>query len=155
MDSILNALAVYVLLLVLFRLAGRRTLSEMTVFDLVLVLVISEAAQPALVGKDQSFTNSALLILTLLSVDVVLSHIKHRSQKAEKWLDGVPVVLVRHGMPIKQLMDKTRVGLDDVLSAARETQGVPNLNSIAYAILENNGKISVIPSTTGQPNELL
>lgn len=146
MDSILNAAGIYFFLLIVFRIAGRRTIAEMTTFDFILILIVSEATQGALVGDDNSFTNSALLILTLIGVDIGLSLVKQRSKTMEKWLDGVPLVIVRDGKPIQPFLDRSRVDIDDILAGARATRGVANMDSIAYAVLETNGHITVIPA---------
>lgn len=146
MSSVLNALALYVFLLFVFRIAGRRTMSDMTAFDFILLLIVSEATQSALHGRDNSFTNSAILVMTLVSVDIGLSYLKLSSKPVEKVLDGVPMVIVRNGKPLHHLMKKSRIDVDDILASAREHRGLANLESIAYAILETNGTITVIPA---------
>ena len=88
MDSVARGAAVYLLLLLIFRLAGRRTLAQMTSFDFVLLLIISEAAQNAMIGDDFSVTNGALFVLTLVGLDVLLSQVKRWWPAAERWLDG-------------------------------------------------------------------
>ena len=90
MSSILRAAAVYLVLLVVFRVAGKRTLSDMTTFDLVLVLIISEAVQTALVDTDNSMTNAFLLVITLVGIDVLLSVLKHRFPSFGRSLDVIP-----------------------------------------------------------------
>jgi uncharacterized membrane protein YcaP (DUF421 family) len=84
MDSVLRAAAIYLVLLVLFRVAGRRTLSEMTSFDFVLLLVIGEATQQALLGEDFSLINAVLVIITLIMLDVLISWVTQRSRIAGK-----------------------------------------------------------------------
>lgn len=145
MQSVIQAACVYLFLLVVFRLAGRRTVAKLTTFDFVLVLVISEATQSALVGHDASLTGAFLVILTLIGIDVVLSMVKMRFKTIERWIDGVPLVIVRDGRPLLDLMDRARVDLEDVLTAARESHGLPNLEAIDHAVLEANGRISIIP----------
>ncbi|QDV34841.1 DUF421 domain-containing protein [Tautonia plasticadhaerens] len=145
MDSVLRAAAIYAFLVVLFRVAGRRTLSEMTSFDFVLLLVVGEATQQALLGEDFSLTNAFLSILTLIAIDIGLSLWKQRSTWLEMWIDGVPTVLVEDGRPLRDRMDKARVGLDDILEAARRLRGLERLEQVRYAILERDGKITIIP----------
>jgi uncharacterized membrane protein YcaP (DUF421 family) len=149
MDSVLRAVAVFIFLLLVFRVAGRRTLTEMTSFDFVLLLIISEATQNAMIGNDYSITNGVLVILTLVGIDILLSLVKGRFPKVETWLDGKPMVLVSNGRPLKDLMARARVDEDDVLQAARERQGVARMDDIEYAVLEINGGISVIPRRSG------
>ncbi len=106
MDAVLRATAVYVFLVIVFRIAGRRTLMEMTTFDFILLLILSEATQNAMIGNDYSVTNGFLVILTLVGLDITLSSMKHRNPVMQKWLDGVPMILVENGHPLKHLMDK-------------------------------------------------
>ena len=100
MDSVLRAAAIYLVLLVLFRVAGRRTLSEMTSFDFVLLLVIGEATQQALLGEDFSLTHAVLVIVTLILLDVLISLVMQRSRLAGKLIEGVPMVIVADGKPL-------------------------------------------------------
>jgi uncharacterized membrane protein YcaP (DUF421 family) len=144
-DSILRPLAVYVVLLLIFRLAGSRTLAEITTFDFVLVLIISEAVQAALIDQDHSMTNSFLLIVTLVSLNIVMSVLKQRSSRVERILDGTALVLVDRGKVHQDRLDKERVDETDVLEAARKLQGLSTLDDIEYAVLEKNGHVTVIP----------
>jgi uncharacterized membrane protein YcaP (DUF421 family) len=146
MDSVLRAIFVYLLLLVLFRMAGKRTLAHMSTFDLVLLLIISESIQNALLGRDESLTNATLVVVTLVLLDIALSLLKYRSRRAEKLIDGLPLVLVRDGQPEWDHMKRERVDLDDIVAAGRERQGVGRLEDIRHAVLERNGEISVMPT---------
>jgi uncharacterized membrane protein YcaP (DUF421 family) len=144
MESVLRALAVYAVLLVLFRITGKRSLGQITTFDFVLLLIISEAVQNGMVGSSYSFTNALVLVATLVAVDVGLSLVKRRSPKLEKYLDGTPLVLVEHGRVLRDRLDKERVDESDVLAAARR-EGLERMAQIKYAVLERNGQISIIP----------
>ena len=146
MDSVIRAAVVYAVLLVLFRLAGKRTLAEVTTFDFVLLLIISEATQQAMVDSDNSMTNSLLLVGTLVGLNILMSELKQRFGFVERVLDGMPLLIVEHGNPLHHRMAKERVDVDDVLDAARESHGLERLDQIKYAVLERNGKISIIPA---------
>jgi len=145
MDAIVRALVVYFFLLILFRIAGRRTLGQMTNFDLVLLLIISEATQNAMIGNDYSVTNGMLVILTLVGIDIGLSVLKQYFPRLERHLEGLPLVLVDRGQPLKDLMHRARIGEQDILSSAREKHGLERMEQIQYAVLETNGGISIIP----------
>jgi uncharacterized membrane protein YcaP (DUF421 family) len=147
MESVLRGAAVYLFLLVVFRIAGQRTLAQITTFDLVLLLIISEAIQQALIGNDNSMTNAGLIVLTLAGLNVVLSVLKQRSKRVEKVLEDVPLVLVAEGRVLKERMDKVRVDEDDILEAARSLHGLERLDQIRYAVLERSGDISIIPQS--------
>lgn len=146
MGSVIRSIAVYVFMLFLIRIMGRRTLTQTTTFDLILLIVVSEATQNALLGNDNSLTNSFLVITTLVGVNILFSLWKQRSTYLEKLLDGVPIVLVENGEPLRDRMEKARIGEDDILMAARELQGLERMEQIRYAVLERTGRISVIPT---------
>ena len=145
MDAILKTAAVYVGLLIIFRIAGKRALGDLTTFDFVLLLIIGEATQQALLGDDFSVTNAFLVILTLVGLDVAISIIKGRSKRLEKLIDSVPLVILEDGRPLKERMDRARVDEGDILAKARELQGIERLDQIKYAVLETNGGITIIP----------
>ena len=145
MDAVLRAAAIYFVLLILFRIAGRRTLSEMTTFDFVLVLIIGEATQQALLGQDFSVTNAVLVVATLLFLDITMSQGKERWKIFEKLVDGVPTIIVANGRPLQERMHKARVDEDDIMEAARRLQGIERMDQIKYAVLEVSGGITVIP----------
>jgi uncharacterized membrane protein YcaP (DUF421 family) len=148
MDSVVRALVIYLFLLVLMRIAGRRTLSDMTTFDLVLLLVISEAVQPGLTGDNYSLTNAMILVLTLVGLDIALSLVKMRLPRVSAVLEGLPTVLVADGRPLEDRMRRARVRESDVLEAARVHAGLARMDQIQYAVLEASGQISIIPHST-------
>jgi uncharacterized membrane protein YcaP (DUF421 family) len=123
MESVLRAAALYAILLLLFRVTGRRSLRETTPFDLVLLLVIGEATQQALLGEDFSLVNAVVVVTTLLLMDVALSLLKGRSATVERVIDGVPTILVADGKPIEDRLRRARVDLDDILEAAAGAAG--------------------------------
>jgi uncharacterized membrane protein YcaP (DUF421 family) len=144
-DTVVRAVTMYLFLLVVFRVAGKRSLSDMSTFDFLLLLVLSETTQQAMVGKDPSMTNAFLLIITWIGMDVGLSLVKLRMPWAEKLLEGLPVVLVEEGKPLRERMRQQRVDDQDVLAAARKLHGLERMEQIKYAVLESSGGISIIP----------
>lgn len=145
METVLRSLVVYFFLLVVFRLAGKRTLAQITAFDFVLLLIIGETTQQALLGDDFSIVNAVVATATLVGLDVAMSVAKHRSRKIDRIVEGLPVVLVRDGQLVQEHLDQSRIDLEDILSAARERQGLERMEQIRYAILERSGAISIIP----------
>ena len=145
METVLRALAVYAMLLIMTRISGRRTLSDVTVFDFVLVLLIADTAQSAMVGPDASFTNAIVLIATLILTNVLLSLAKFRANWLDLLIDGAPTVLMRDGELLADAMQRARVTLDDILQSARMQHGLSNLSEISGAVLETSGTISIIP----------
>jgi uncharacterized membrane protein YcaP (DUF421 family) len=145
MTSVLRAAAIYIVLLLIFRLAGRRTVAQMTSFDLILALIVSEGVSQGLTGQDHSVTNALLIAITLISMDIALAWLKTRFTKVDDWLEGRPLIVVEHGRLLEDRMLKARVAVDDVMAAARERQGIERLEQIKYAVLERSGGISIIP----------
>lgn len=145
MDAVIRATIVYAFLLLVLRLAGKRTLAQITSFDFVLLLIISEATQQALIDDDNSMINAGILVTTLVGLNVLMSVLKQRSKFIERLLEDIPLVIVANGKPLEERMNKARVDLDDVLDAARETHGLEHLDQIKHAILERSGRISIIP----------
>ncbi|MCB2255025.1 DUF421 domain-containing protein [Pseudomonas chlororaphis] len=144
MDSVLRAACIYLVLMVLFKIAGRRSLAELTTFDLVLLMVIGEATQQALLGEDFSMTNAVLVIVTLIAIDVGLSLLKLRFGGFARLIDGGPTVIVEHGRLLRERMRQARLVEADILEAARTTQGLTRLEQIRFAVIERNGKLSII-----------
>jgi uncharacterized membrane protein YcaP (DUF421 family) len=149
MDSILSGLGVYIFLLVIFRLTGNRSLAQITTFDAVLILIIAEAVQEAMIGSDQSMTNAALLVVTLLGFDVLLSILVVRSRFLGRLINDLPVLLVNDGVADNARMARVRVSPDDVLENARSRFGIERFDQIKYAVLERNGSITVVPRQVG------
>ena len=145
MDSVLRAAAIYLVLMVLFKIAGRRSLAELTTFDLVLLMVIGEATQQALLGDDFSLVNAVLVIVTLIAIDIGFSLVKQRSLGFSRLLDGGPTILVEQGRVLHQRLKHARLDEEDILEASRSGQGIVDISQIKFAILERNGKISIIP----------
>jgi uncharacterized membrane protein YcaP (DUF421 family) len=145
MDSVLRAAAIYAFLMLIFRLTGKRTLAQITAFDFVLLLIIGEATQQALLGNDFSIINACVVIGTLMFLELGLSLAKGRWPRLDPVLDSTPVVIVEDGRLLEDRATQERVDLSDVLAAARERHGLERLEQIKFAVLERSGGISIIP----------
>jgi uncharacterized membrane protein YcaP (DUF421 family) len=148
MDSVVRGVVVYLVLLLVFRVSGKRSLAQITTFDFVLLLIVAEAVQQALLGDDNSMTNSLLVVLTLAGIDISFSLLKQRSRTLEKLIDDVPLVLVEDGKPLPERLRKSRVDESDILASARMGQGLERMEQIKYAVLERSGGISIVPQPT-------
>lgn len=145
MNPVVRGLAVYLFVFIIFRIAGKRSLKESTTFDLVLLLIISETTTNALIGEDFSLVGCFIMVCTLIGTDILMSILKSKWSWFEKASDGLPLVIVNKGTPLKRRMEKTKVDEDDVLEAARLTHGLERMEQIKYAVLERDGSISIIP----------
>src|SRR5688572_3501846 len=144
MESVIRGAAVYAFLWLIFRISGKRTLAETSPFELVLLLIISEVTNQAMVDSDHSITNAFLLIMTLTGMSVLLSVVKHYSPRANRWLDRLPFPLTTNGKQLQEHMDHARVDGEEMLMSARYTQGVDRMDEINDATVENDGKISIV-----------
>lgn len=146
MDAVLRAVAVYGFLLFVFRVFGKRSLAQITMFDFVMLLIIAETTQQALLGEDYSLTNCFLLVATLIVLDTTLALAKQRWPWFDRVAEGRPLVILENGRPLHDRMKRARVDVDDILSSARELQGLQRLDQIRYAVLEKNGTITIVPA---------
>ena len=145
MNPVIRAIVIYLFLLLIFRIMGKRSLSESTTFDFVLLLIIGEVTQQALIGKDYSITGAAILISSLMGIDLIFTLLKDKFVFFGKVAEGIPLIIVDHGKPLKERMHKVKVSEEDVLETARQNFGLKELNEIEYAILEKDGSISIVP----------
>ena len=143
-ESVARSAGVYAFLLVIFRVSGRRTLAQVTNFDLILVLIIGDATQQVLVGGDDTLTTGLVVVSTLVLIDIALGKAKRRWRAVDAVVDGLPLPLIVKGAPRTAQMASEGVTMDDVLTAAREAHGMSRLNEVDSAVLEQNGGISVV-----------
>ena len=124
MDSVLKACVVYFVLWAIIRISGRRTLAEMTAFDLVLFLIIGGSTQRAITGQDYSLTNALVLVATLVAIDVGLSLVEMKSPLIRRILNATSTILVENGKPMRYRMRRARVTEEQVLASARRLRHV-------------------------------
>jgi uncharacterized membrane protein YcaP (DUF421 family) len=143
--TLLRVTVIYAFLLILFRLAGKRALAQMTSFDLVLVMVIGDATQQALIGDDFTVGTALVAVTWLVLLDVGFGYAKARWSKLDRVVDGLPVVLVDKGTPLLERMAREGIDIGDIMTAGREQHGLRSLDEIDFAVLERSGGLSIIP----------
>lgn len=148
METVIRGAALYFILLIVLRLSGRRTLTQLTPFDLVLLLIVAETTQQGLLGNDFSLINSLILIVVLFGIDITLSYAKRENPKLGLMLDGSPTVLISLGKPDMKKIRLARVTLDDIMTSAREQHGLERLDQVRFAVLEADGDISIVPESS-------
>lgn len=141
-ELIARAVAVYVTVLVLLRLGGKRQIGELTPFDLVLLLLISEAASPALTGKADSWLAATIVIVTMLTLNFAVGYASLRWRRFENGVEGRPHFLVRNGKVDYRRMRKEAISHRELLSALRDASCFTP-HQAEYAVLEASGRISV------------
>lgn len=142
-ELILRSLVVYLFLLVLLRLTGKRQIGQLAPFDLVLLLVLSNAVQNSMNGGDSSLVGGLISAATLIALNFIFSWISYRGKWMENFVEGHPEVLIHNGKLIQSIMDKARLSHHELNAALRQA-GCSTIEEVHSAILENNGAISVI-----------
>ena len=141
-ELILRALIVYFFLFTLVRMGGKKQIGELAPFDFVVLLILSETVNGALIGEEKSVTGGLISAASLIAIVHVVNYITWRSKKAERLFEGVPKVLVRHGRVNQEVMAKERVTQSELVEALRR-EGHTSLEKVRFAVLENNGTITV------------
>lgn len=140
---IISSLVVYIFIALAIRLFGKKEISQLTVIDLVFVLLISNAVQNAMVGADTSLEGGLLAALTLFLVNYIFKYLLYRFKGLNHILEGEPVILVSEGKIKDKNLRKVQLTTDELLEAIHE-HGVSNIHDVNLAILEMDGKISII-----------
>lgn len=144
MDIVLHAAAVYLVLLLVFALLGKRSLSQVTIFDFLILLIVSEATGEVLLGN-ASVTGATLAAVTLLTLSRAFDTLAYRFKRLDRFLNDSPLIIVQDGRLLEDRARKVRIDGSDVLERARELQGLERLEQIKYAVLERDGQISIVP----------
>jgi uncharacterized membrane protein YcaP (DUF421 family) len=139
-----RSLAVYTAILIGFRFAGKRHLSQLSLPDFALILLIANAVQNAMVGSDTSLVGGLVAAASLLVGNLILTRLLRRSPRSRDIFVGEPKLLVRNSQPIASALDSENLTVEDVEEAIRE-HGFASLEEVRTAILENDGSISIIP----------
>jgi uncharacterized membrane protein YcaP (DUF421 family) len=141
---IARGVVIYFLVLGLMRLSGKRAVGQFTPFDLVMLILIGNAVQNGINGGENSLSGALLMAGTLFTLNYFTAWLTARSVWAERVIEGVPVILARDGHVFHDVLRRELVSRDDFEEALR-TNGVRSVDEVEVAILETNGKISVIP----------
>ena len=142
-EHIFRATTVYVFLFLLLRFVGKKHVGDLAPFDLVVLLILSETVQHAMSGDDHSLLGGLVAAATLVALAHAVSYVCWASKAAERLIEGTPKILVRHGHRKEEVMRQQQVSISELVEAMRR-EGCSNITDIQTAILENDGKISVI-----------
>jgi uncharacterized membrane protein YcaP (DUF421 family) len=143
MDLVLRALVIYVLIFVVTRVMGRRELSSLAPFDLILLIILGDAIQQGLTQDDYSVTGAVIVVVTLMLLQMGTSYVSFRSPRARAMLEGNPIVLVEDGAFIERNLRRERMTHEEIAEEARQQQ-IDSIDKVKWAILESSGKISFI-----------
>jgi uncharacterized membrane protein YcaP (DUF421 family) len=143
MDIVFRAIFVFVFLYVLLRVMGRRELSSLEPFDLILLIILGDAVQQGLTQDDYSLTGAVIAIGTIALLQVLTSYANFRFPRLRLVLDGEPIVIVQDGKLVERNLRRERLTRDDVAEAARQ-QSIASIDDVEWAIMETSGKFSFI-----------
>ncbi len=148
-EFVLRAVVVYVVLLGMLRLSGKRSAGQFTPFDLILVVLLGTAVQNSLIGEDVSLLGGLLLAATLIALNWLVGLLSSRSPGFDRLVEGVPVVLARNGKLYRQMLKRERISEADFDEAMRGADCAKH-EDIQLALLETNGKISIVTRDAGE-----
>jgi uncharacterized membrane protein YcaP (DUF421 family) len=144
MDLVIRAVVVFFFIFLVTRIVGRRQLSTLEPFDLILLVVLGDLVQQGITQSDESVTGTLIVISTIALLSVAVSWAAFRFKALRPITEGEPIVLVHDGQPIPRNMRRERITLADIQEEARNSQ-IASIADVRWAILENNGQISCIP----------
>jgi len=142
-EFVVRALLVYSFLLILLRLTGKRQIGQMSPFDLVLLLVLSNAVQNSMNGGDNTVLGGMILATTLILFNALIGFVTYRSRSAQKFMEGEPEILIFDGKLIKKNLDKEGLSMDE-LEGAMRVAGCEKVKDVHLATMELNGQISIV-----------
>ena len=142
-ELIVRAAVVYGFLFIALRFVGRKHIGELAPFDLVVLLILSETVQNSMIGGDESLIGGLIAAATLIVIAQIMNWLSWYRKGVERWIDGVPKVLVRNGHCFRSVMDAERVTMSELTEAMR-LGGCSNVADVRVAMLETNGRISVL-----------
>src|SRR5918911_1550913 len=140
MDLVLRAIAIFFFIFLLTRIIGKRELSSLEPFDLILLIVLGDAVQQGLTQDDYSVTGALLAVSTLALLQVGTSYVSFRFAPLRPFLEGEPTIVVQDGKPIERNLRRERLTVEEVAAEARQQQ-ISSLDEVRWAVLETNGTI--------------
>ena len=141
-ELIFRGVVVYLVIFALLRFIGKKHVGELSPFDLVVLLIISETVDGSLIGDDDSLTGGLISAVTLVAVVQIVGYLTWRFRKAGRLVEGVPRILVRHGHVNNRVLDEEQVTRAELIEALRR-EGHTSLTGIRFAVLETDGSITL------------
>jgi uncharacterized membrane protein YcaP (DUF421 family) len=143
MEIVIRSAALFVFVFLVTRALGRKELGELSSFELILLVVMGDLIQQGVTGDDRSVVGAMLAVTTFALLTLVMSYASFRWRRTEPVLEGIPVIVIRDGEPLDEVLQIERLTLDEVKEAARE-QGLADLSEVDLGILEADGKFSFL-----------
>jgi|SRR5436190_14284750 len=149
MDLVIRAAVVFFFIFFVTRVVGRRQLSDLEPFDLILLVVLGDLVQQGITQSDESVTGTLIVISTIALLSFAVSWVSFRFRPVRIVTEGEPIVLVQDGRPIERNMRRERITIDDIQEQIRTQAQLSSIDEVKWAILENDGQISCIPRDSG------
>lgn len=147
---IFKTILLYFFIIIVYRIMGKKEVGQLSIIDLIVSILIAELAAISIENYDSSILTSIIPILCLVVIEILFSYIGIKNSKIKKLIEGNPIVIIKNGKLNFEEMKKLRYSLDDLISQLRE-QGIKSIEEVNYAVLENNGKLSVFNKDTEYP----
>lgn len=147
---VLKTFCLYFLIVLAYRIMGKKEVGELSIIDLIVTILIAEMAAICIEETKKSIFASIVPIFTLVAIQVILSYICMKSNLIRNFIDGKPTVIIKNGKIVFSKMTKLRYTLDDLLNQLRE-KGIKSIDEVDYAVLENSGELSVFQNTKDYP----
>ena len=155
-EVVLRTAIVYLFIVFVLRISGKREVGQMSVLELIVILVISDAVQNSMVGDNTTLWGGLVAVLTLLALDYTLKAVSRRSKRVREAIEGEPRLIIRDGRLLQHAIDREGLDMEEVRAAVR-SHGVADIKDVRIAVLETDGSISVIPRddvpTSNRPPE--
>ncbi len=149
-ELVVRSAAVYLALLLMLRVFGKREVGQFTLFDLVLILLVANAVQPAMTGPDSSLIGGFIIIVTLIGTNQLVSIARQRIPLVASILESKPTVIASDGQWVMRAIDREDITLEEAEMALRE-HGIADVSEVEMAVLESDGSISVVPKDRSNP----
>ena len=152
-EVVLRVAIVYLFLVVVLRISGKREVGQMSILELIVVLLISDAVQNSMVGDNTTVWAGPVAVATLLALDYALAWLTRRSKSMRKAIEGEPRLLIRNGRLLRKALREEKLSVDEVETAVR-AHGLAKIDDVQDAVLETDGSISVIPRADASKSQV-
>ena len=143
LEIVLRTIAVYIFMIIAIRLFGKKELSQISVVDLIFILLISNSVQNAMVGENASLQGGLIAASSLFVVNFILKNLLFKNKSLNRLLQGDPVMLVHHGVLLDENLNREKISIAELEAAIRE-HGVDGIQHVDLAVLETDGNISIL-----------
>ena len=153
-NMIIKTFMLYLFIILAYRIMGKKEIGQLSIIDLIVSILIAELAAISIEQQESSILVSIIPISVLVIVEILFSYIGLKIPEIKKLLEGTPITIIKNGKLNFEEMRKLRYSLDDLISQLRE-KGIKNIEEVNYAVLENNGKLSIFPTEIEYPMPII